>query len=123
MKKLLTIILIASLTLSTFSFEGFSKKSSTEDGYPIEIQQMDKSEKLHNYEFEVSLLSKDSEERFVWLFNDLVDAKSHFEWLRTINVVYIDDKRIDWRDNSRRAELLGGSLKGYVLFWIEPRIF
>ena len=93
MKKFLIILLIASLAASAFAFDGFSKKSYTQDGYAIRVYQIDKSEYPKSYEFYVQLTSNNSEEYFTWCFNNLADTMEHFKWLESIEVVKIEQLR------------------------------
>lgn len=118
MKKLLIMMLMAILTVSSFAFEGFSKESSTEDGYPIKLYQIDKSEHPDSYEFYVRLFSHDSEEVFTWCFNKIADTMEHFKWLETIEVVSSYDKRESWRTYTFDSEIMSS---GAISYWISKK--
>ena len=123
-KRFLILLGLCFISFSIFSFEGINKKSSTKDGYSFRLYQIDKSEHPNSFEFYVELTSNNSEEYFVWCFDELNKAMTHFKWLETIEVEYeIElfgswvsvDKRKSWRKYSNEAEVKNDT---YILYWI-----
>lgn len=78
--------LFVCLITPLFAFEKIEKKSSTKDGYTIELWQIDKEEQPDSYEFYTGLISNNSKEKFIWCFNTLNKAIEKFEDLKDVEV-------------------------------------
>ena len=114
-KRFLILLGLCFISFQIFSFEGINKETTTKDGYSFRLYQIDKSEHPNGYEFYVKLTSNDSEEYFVWCFDKLNEAMTHFKWLETIEVVSCSDRREYWRKRSFEAEVEGA----YIRYWID----
>lgn len=93
MKKYILVLIFLSFFWSAFAFEGISKTALSTDGYTVRLYQIDKSVSPDSYEFYVQLKSNNSQEFFTWCFDNLKEAMEHFEWIKTINVVEIEQER------------------------------
>lgn len=107
-KRFLILLGLCFISFSIFSFEGIDKKSTTKDGYDFRLYQIDKSEYSNCFEFYIILTSDNTQKHFVWCYDSLIKATTHFKWLETIDVEYYDlinsDVRITWRGQSYRSE-------------------
>lgn len=93
MKKYILVLIFLSFFWSAFAFEGISKTALSTDGYTVRLYQIDKSVSPDSYEFYVQLKSNNSQEFFTWCFDNLKETMEHFEWIKTINVVEIEQER------------------------------